>query len=318
MLAAGRLHLGYSGAVLGLVARLAAIAVASIAAFGLRGVAQRQRQEVSEAGFSPPPFPPEIARPFSFGMRSFAADLSFLEAVQVNGSRKGSVTAASGSKEDRAMTRLLDYTTELDPQFCGAYRFAGSAAPRHTSDGKATNVLATEMLLRRGASACPDDWRISFLLGFVESFYLGKMDDAAAAMARAARNPAAPKFVGFLATRLAADSGAVDLGEKLAAAMEAQATEDAARSAWHERLLDLRMERELREIEAAAARYKQRTGREPPSIEALVAAKDLQRVPSEPHGGHYLLEPSGEAASSAAPRLRVRGRNGTQSGLLAQ
>jgi hypothetical protein len=301
-----------------LFARLAAIVVASIAVFSLRGLAQRLRPEASAATLSAPLFPAEVARPFSFGMRSFAADLSFLDAVQVNGARKSSVSAADAQPEDRALARLLDYTTELDPQFCGAYRFTGSALPRHTIDGKATNVIATEQLLRRGVADCPGDWRISFLLGFVESFYLAKMGEAAAAMTAAARNPSAPRYVGFLATRLAADAGAVDLGEKLAAAMEAEASEDATRAAWHERLLDLRMERELRQIEAAAARFKQRTGRDAPSIAALVSAGDLPRAPDEPHGGRYLLLPGGEAASSAVPRLRVRGRWGTQSGLIAQ
>jgi hypothetical protein len=137
-------------------------------------------------------------------------------------------------------------------------------------------------------------------------------------MAEASRRANAPRFVGFLATRLAADAGSLDLGEKLAAAMEAEATEDATRAAWHERLLDLRMERHLREIEAAAARYARRAGHEAPSLQALVASGDLPRVPEEPHGGHYQLLPDGQAASSAMPRLRVRGRVGTQSGLLAQ
>jgi hypothetical protein len=300
------------------VLRLAAIVLSALAAFFLRNAAQVRLPSVEQNELSAPLFPAEVARPFSFGMSSFAADLSFLQAVQINGARRTSVNAATARPEDLSMARLLDYTTELDPRFCGAYRFTGDALPRHTLDGKATGVIATERLLRRGVTNCPDDWRVSFLLGFVESFYLGNMANSAQAMGEAARHPEAPPFVAFLATRLAADAGAVDMGERMAAAMEAQASDDESRQAWHERLLDLKMERHLREIEAAAARFAQREGHEPPTLPALVASGDLPRIPAEPHGGHYQLAPNGQAVSSAAPRLRVRGRAGTQSGLLAQ
>ncbi|HEY2031962.1 MAG TPA: hypothetical protein VGH20_22375 [Myxococcales bacterium] len=300
--------------------RLIGLAAAAALALFLRTTASARRPVVQEAVDEPPLFPPEVSRPFSFGMRSLVADVTFLQAVQVHGGRKSNVTAGerTAAADDHALARLLDYATELDPRFCGAYRYTGSALPRHTLDGKVTGVVATETILRRGTRECPDDWRISFMLGFIESFYLGKMDAAATAMADAARHPDAPRYVAFLATRLAADAGAVDLGEQLAAAMEAEASEDATRTAWHERLLDLRMERHARELQAAVDHYKKREGRLPRNLEALIAAGDLRQIPPEPHGGHWSITPDGEIASSAAPRLRIRGRVGTQSGLLAQ
>ena len=300
--------------------RLIGLAAAAALALFLRSTASAHRPAVQGDADEPPLFPPEVSRPFSFGMRSLVADITFLEAVQVHGGRKGNVVAAdrAASADDRALTRLLDYATELDPKFCGAYRYAGSALPRHTLDGKVTGVVATETILRRGTRECPDDWRISFILGFIESFYLGKMDAAASAMAEAARHPDAPRYVAFLATRLAADAGAVDLGEQLAEAMEAEASEDATRAAWHERLLDLQMERHARELQAAVDRYKKREGKLPRTLDVLVAAGDVRQIPPEPHGGRWLIDADGEVGSSAAPRLRVRGRAGTQSGLLAQ
>jgi hypothetical protein len=298
--------------------RLAILLAAAVAAGGFRMAGEAGHTDISSPVDAPPLFPPEVSRPFSFGMRSLLADLTFLQAVQIHGGRKTNVDAKTGAADDRALARLLDYTTELDPKFCGAYRYAGSAMPRHTSDGKATDVVATEQLLRRGVRDCPDDWRIPFLLGFLDSFYLGQMDAAAKAMADAAKHPDAPRYVGFLATRLAADAGAVDLGEKLAMAMEAQATEEETRAAWHERILDLRMEQDLRTIQAAAERYRERTKKPPPTVAALVQSGDLRVAPVEPHGGRYVILPDGEPASTAAPRLRIRGRAGTQSGLLAQ
>jgi len=77
------------------------------------------------------------------------------------------------------------------------------------------------------------------------------------------------------------------------------------------------MERQLREIEGAAARYAARTGQQAPSVAALVKAGELSDVPREPHGGRYLLE-GGEARSTAKERLRIRGRRGALATLEVQ
>ena len=296
---------------------LAALLAAATGAGFVRVRGEALRPPLAEVSFDVPPFPVEIARPFSFGFSSLASDATFLQAVQVYGDRKTSTPEIIARRQDRALARLLEYTVAMDPLFIGAYHFAGSALPRHALDGKAYGVFAAEQILAKGVRERPDDWRIAFLLGFTESFYLGKMKASAEAMSLAARLPGAPPYVGFLATRLAADAGAVDLGEQMALAMEAEATEDTTRGAWRARRLDLRMERDLRNIEEAVARFRGRIGRTP-TLEELVSAGDLPRVPDEPHGGAYELSPEGEARSTAAERLRLRDHSGIQSGLLAQ
>jgi hypothetical protein len=297
---------------------LALLALLGAATSLLRQRAQALQPQRPELQLDIPAFPVEVSRPFSFGLRSLVADLTFLEAIQVHGARKTSVASTEGRAEDRILARLLQYTVDLDPKFRGAYRFAASALPRHTTDGYAPGVFAAEQILRKGVVERADDWQIAFLLGFLESFYLGKMQAAGDAMAQAATLPGAPRYVGLLATRLNAEAGDTRTAEQLAAVMEAQATEEATKQEWHERTLDLRVERQLRQIEAAAARYKSRTGAAAKNLEALVAAHELPELPREPRGGHYVLQPDGEAHSTATPRLRVRGRAGTQSGLIAQ
>lgn len=300
-----------------LFVQLAAFALCAAAVALLRQSAESVRPPRPELEFDIPPFPIEVAKPLSFGLSSLVSDLTFVEAIQVHGGRKTSISLAAGRAEDRLLARLLDYTVGLDPGFAGAYRFAATALPRHTTDGYAAGVIAAEQLLRKGVRERPGEWQISFQLGFIESFYLGKMRDAAEAMAQAARTPGAPRYVGLLATRLAADAGNVAMGEQMAEVMAAQADEESTREEWRERILDLRMERHLREIEAAAARFQARTGRPARSVDELLAAHDLAALPEEPRGGRYVLS-QGEAHSTAAPRLRVRGRSGTQSGLIAQ
>src|ERR1700694_5171891 len=90
----------------------------------LRARADQLKATPTETPFDIPPFSAEVARPFSFGLRSLVADLTFLEAIQIHGGLRGVRTAADGASEDRALNRLLTYSTDLDPKFAGSYRFA--------------------------------------------------------------------------------------------------------------------------------------------------------------------------------------------------
>jgi hypothetical protein len=268
--------------------------------------------------FDVPPFPSEVARPFSFGLRSLVADITFLEAIQVYGARKVGQSYAEGLAEDRRLARLLDYSTELDPQFRGAYRFGGNALIHATPDGKAAGVFAAEALLARGLVNRPDDWRIAFLLGFIRNYYLNKRAEAASHFAVAASLPGAPKYIPFLATRLAADVGDLGFAEQLAQVMLSQATEEATRHEWEDRLLDLAMERHLRAIEAALAKFAARTGHPPRHLQDLVAAGELAAIPAEPRGGAYELDEKGAPRSTVRERLRFHLNTHNQSGLIPQ
>ena len=285
------------------------------ATYVLRWRADALRAAPEAAQFDIPPLPADIARPFSFGLRSLVADVMFLQAIQVHGGQRKARTAEAGAADDRAIDRLLTYATDVDPKFAGAYRFAGNAMPRHTLDGKACNVLQARTILKKGVGERPDDWRIPFALGFIESYYLGEFADAAHHLAMAARAPGSPAYVAFLATRAAAEGGDLDFGFQLANAMATQATEESAQKEWQKRLLDLRMERDLRILDAALQRYRDRAGRPPHSLQELVRAGDLPGIPVEPHGGRYELDPDGTVRSTAGERLRIRGRHGTMAGL---
>ena len=254
-----------------------------------------------------PPIPGEVARPLTFGFASLLSDFTFLEAIQLAALRKASIRSELAAPLDRRLQNLLSYAVEVDPKFAGAYRFAGAALPHETLDGKALGVLSTVQILKRGARERPDDWHIPFYLGFLQVYYLRDLAAGAQSLAQAARVPGAPAYIPFLATRVAAHGGELDVATALAEEMLAQANEEQTRKAWQERVDALHMERDLRAIEAAAARYREERGAIPPSIRALVEARYLPGFPSEPHGGRYLLAPDGTARSTAAERLQIYG-----------
>lgn len=288
----------------------AAFCLAGLVIGVLRPLAAARHPPPVETELDIPPFPSELTGPLSFGFRSVLADVMFLEAIQVLGARHSSQSLAEGAPSDRQLARLLEYATDLDPKFAGAYWFAGYAMPRNTTDGQTANVIPAETILQRGVRERPDDWRIAFVLGVLQAFYLGEPQQASVNLAHAARIHGAPAYLGLLANRLAVEGGDLDAAEQMARTMVAEATEEKTRQEWEARLTDLQMERDIRRIEAAAKAFRARIGRYPESVRDLVGAGDLPSEPVEPHGKKYLIE-RGTVRSTAGKRPRLnqgRGR----------
>jgi hypothetical protein len=267
----------------------------------LRPGATRLHPPSVETQLDVPPFPAEITGPFSFGFRSLLSDAMFLEAIQVFGGRRQNQTLAGGAGEDRQLARLLDYATGLDPKFRGAYRFAGYSMPRSTLDGQIANAIPAAQILRRGVRERPDEWQIAFALGYLQAFHLGETQQAAVTLAQAARIPGSPAYLGLLANRLAVEGGDLDAAEQMAQTMAQQASEEKTQADWQARLVDLRMERDIRSLEVAVGRFRGRSGRDPGSLAELVRSGDLRSIPEEPHGKQYVIE-NGKVRSTAGPR----------------
>ena len=293
----------------------AALVVCVVFATAAHHTAAAARPASAEDQLDLPAVPSRVLGPLSFGLKSMVADLFFLDAVQSNGARRLKDPEERQERMDRSIARALTTALDLDPRFEIAYHFAGHAGPRHMPNGMVYNVLAMVPLLEKGVRECPNDWRIPFLLGFYQSYYLGRMADAAQNIGVAARRPKAPAYLGLLATRLGADANELESAERLAISMREGSEDPETTAQWDARIVDLHMERDLRAIEAAAEKYRERTGHFPGSPQALVASGDLPAVPREPHGGRYSIDAQGQAHSSASQRLRVRGRPGTTSGL---
>jgi hypothetical protein len=282
----------------------AAFCLAGLVIASLRPIATARHPAPVETELDIPAFPSEVTGPLSFGFRSLIADAMFLEAIQVLGARRVPQTLADGAPADRQLARLLEYATDLDPRFAGAYWFAGYAMPRSTLDGQVANVIPAEAILKRGVRERPDDWRIAFVLGVLQAFYLGEPQEAAVNLAHAARIRGSPAYLGLLANRLAVEGGDLDSAEQMARTMVEEASEQKTREEWQARLVDLRMERDMRRIEAAVKAFRARTGRNPDAVRDLVRAGDLAGEPVEPHGKQYLIE-QGVVRSTAGRRPRL-------------
>lgn len=286
---------------------IAGLVVALVTCGVLREAAMARRPSQVDAILDAPAFPATAARLLALGFTSVAADLHFLQAIQLYGDRSFTRgTELERQRRGQALHRLLEYATDLDPQFVYAYIFGALTVPVGRMDGGMHNLDETIALLEKGRDHAGPDWRIPFYLAYQHSAFTGDFGKAAAAMQDAASRPGCPDYVPLLATRLAAQGGELETALVFARAMYDQATTDTHREEMLERIRLLEMEQDLRFLEEGARLFHARFGEYPRTVDELVMARVISAVPEDPHGGEYVIDPeTGEVRSTMAFRLRL-------------
>ena len=238
----------------------------------------------------------EYLRMASLGYRELAADLLWLQVIQVMGERKISEEAGHW------LYRALDVITTLDPKFVRAYE-AGSLA-------LCTLVVLPEesnRLLEKGIQHNPLEWKLPFLLGI--NYYFEFADDAKSAesMAKAAHLPGAPDLIARLAAKLYVSVRSPEEGVELLRKLYEETSDENIRKHLELRLKETIVERDLLILEQSISRYLANQSRRPDRLEDLVNVGLLRELPHEPFGGRYLYEPrTGAVRSSEVPeRMRI-------------
>jgi tetratricopeptide (TPR) repeat protein len=238
----------------------------------------------------------EYLRLASLGYRELAADLLWLQAIQVMGERKLSAEAGHWLYD------ALDRITTLDPKFVRAYEAGGHAL--------CTLVVLPEQsirLLEKGLQHNPQEWKLPFLLGINYYFELADDEKAAEAMAKAAHLPGAPESLARLAAKLFVSAKSPQQAVDLLAKVYEETSDENVRKMLEIRLKESIVERDLQIMEEAISRYQANRSRRPERLENLVGPGLLRELPREPFGGRYLYEPStGTVRSSeVAERMRI-------------
>lgn len=196
---------------------------------------------------------------------------------------------------------FLSRVLELDPYHRMAYVFAGTAL---TLDGM--EIRASNALLEKGLIHRPDLWQVPFYLGFNHFYFLQNYPEAARMLARAAKLEGAPEVAGPLATRLSAEAGEPELGIRMIDSMLEGVSDEHLKQTYLERRALLVLEVELAWLRRALERFAAETGKPAKSLDELVRAGLLERVPQDPVGGRYFIdEAGGLQTSSESKRLRV-------------
>ena len=190
---------------------------------------------------------------------------------------------------------LLDITTTLDPHLIPAYRFGSiflSAAPPR---GAGRPDLAAK-LLERGLQENPDQWRLYEDLGNVYYFDAKDYKNAARAFLDGSKNPAAAIWMKSMAAKIAAEGESLETSYFLWQDVDQTTTDPTIKKNAESHLRSLRVDLDLKAINAIADEYEKRTRRRPMRMSELVQAGLLKEIPTDAEGYPYVLDEGGKAA----------------------
>lgn len=218
----------------------------------------------------------------SLGYKNLVADYFWLRAVSHYGDK------SMQHLHYPNLWPLLSRAQALDPLFSAPYIFAGTTMLEPVYPWE--KVL---QLLEEGMQQRPDLWRISFLYGFGAYFLAHSYDAALKAIGHAAEFPDAPSHLGLLALRLSMQADAPETGLLMSEAMLHQTEDPVLLRDYQKRHDLLRLEVDLKHLQAAVQAFRQVKHRNPKALEDLVGFGDIRAIPSDPLGGFYHLDNAG-------------------------
>ncbi len=232
---------------------------------------------------------------FTFGFRNLFADISWLGAVQVAGSRK-----LTRNEYDR-LALMIQTVIDFDPRFKVPYLLGGLLL----GDSRA-HVHEALKILDQGRANHPDDWRFPFYVGYLHYFSLGDPMEGGKALESAAKIGNSPPYLPLLAARMFSEGRKPETALRFLNGMMKHENDPVRLEVLRRRIREVVAERDMQRLESAVEAYREKTGRLPKELSDLVREGMIARVPEEPHGGRYLLLPDGKISSSRVrERLKV-------------
>ncbi len=222
-------------------------------------------------------------RRMSLGYTGLIADLYWTRAVQYFGSKH-----LSKGTDYSLLYPLLEIATTLDPRLTVAYQFGANflAPAQPEGAGRPDEAVA---LLKFGIRNNTDDWRLYYSLGFVYYMELKDYARAADAFEQGSHAPNAHPFLRILAARMAQHAGEFETARMLWVTTYESTKDGQIRQNAAEHLTALQVDEDVTRLEAAVAKYRERTGRFPINMNELERAGFLQGTPADPTGRPYKL-----------------------------
>jgi hypothetical protein len=232
---------------------------------------------------------------FAFGFRNLFADLSWLEAVQVAGTRK-----LTPDDYDR-LALMIQTVVQFDPKFKVPYLLGGLIL----GDSRA-HVQEALKILTLGMANHPGDWRFPFYTGYLHYFSLGDPVEGGKALESASQIDGSPPYLPLLAARMFSEGRKPETALRFLNEMMKQENDPTRQEVLKRRIHEVVAERDMQLLESAVEAYRKKTGRLPKELSDLVREGMISRLPEEPHGGRYLLSPDGKIRSTQVQqRLKV-------------
>lgn len=224
-------------------------------------------------------------RRIALSYNALAADLYWVRAVQHFGRQH-----QQGAEHKYGLLfPLLDLTTSLDPRFNIAYRFGAIFLSEEGEAGAGRPDLAVE-LLRKGIEANPHRWEYFQDIGFIYYWRYHDYKKAAEWYDAGGRVPGAPWWLRNLAAVTLARGGDRSASRFMWQQILQGADNDWLRQQAALRLAQLDAMDQIETLQRLVAQFKERTGRQPASWQALQQEGLLRGVPIDSSGSPYTLD----------------------------
>lgn len=227
----------------------------------------------------------ETLKRLALSFDALAADVYWLRAIQHFGSER----LSRGPRSYALLYPLLDLTTSLDPYFGAAYRFGAIFLGEPLPGGAGRPDLAVA-LLEKGIKA-DGRWQYFHDIGFVHYWYTGKYAEAADWFRRGAKQPGAPYWLEALAAATLAQGGQRAASRLLWQQLRQTSENEFMRTSAERRLIQLDVLDFIDRIEPILQKYAQANPEGPLSWERLLADGVVRRIPVDPTGVPFELNP---------------------------
>ncbi len=233
----------------------------------------------------------ETLKKVLLGFESLAADLYWLRAVQYFGGQR----LYSLEKKFDLLEPLLDITTTLDPHLKVAYTYGATLLSEPWPTGAGVPLKGLN-LINKGIENNPDHWRFYLDKGFIYFWVLKDYKTAAEIFLEGSELPGAPYWMVTTAGRTLARGGERETARELWKIYYQTAENEQMRHNAQVHLQQLDALDQLEALTERAGKYKERFGHFPKSWQAMVEARYLLRIPVDPIGVPYVLNPRDEKA----------------------
>lgn len=223
----------------------------------------------------------------------------------------GGITGKSGDSvrvpaDYPSMSRIIHGSVQLDPYNMDAYYFAQAILVWDVGKVDIANAL-----LDYGMRFRTWDWYLPFFAGFNNAYFLKDYSAAAKYYRKAGELSGSDLFV-KLAGRYMQGAGQTELAIAYLSSMLKGEKNPAIKESYRIRLLAFK---EARRIEIARDRYRETTGKQPESVERLIADSFLTPPPVDPYGGRFYLEADGKVSTTSKFAFTHRKTNGSKTKL---
>ena len=280
-------------------------AILAIAIFGLlilsglalswsKSALRVKKSRIQHSEDQPPLYLPEAkyVKLVTLGFDTFVSRILWFNTINYFGKQY------LGGKDYRWLYSMCNLVTRLDDNTKYVFEFCATLL-----SWMAREPVKSNEILTRAIEAHPGSWRFRYLRGFNYWYFLARPDLAKEDFQIGSKLPGAPRMLASLAGRLMVSQGdpqtAVNFLEDLI-----QNTDDPnVKKALGEKRKQALLSRDKRILTKAVALFEKRYRRKPNTLSELVERGVLNRLPREPFGGKYFVDPqTGEIKTSSGEK----------------